>query len=29
MSNKIIDNKEVVIIDYALDYVKKLGYQIE
>jgi hypothetical protein len=26
MSNKTISNKEVVIVDYAIDYVKKLGF---
>lgn len=28
ISNKIVENKEVVLVDYALDYVKKQGYII-
>lgn len=28
ISNKDISNKEVVIVDYAIDYVKKQGYQV-
>ena len=26
MTNKVVCNKEVVIVDYAIDYVKKMGY---
>lgn len=28
ISNKIVDNKDVIICDYAVDYVKKLGYKV-
>jgi len=28
ISNKIIEGKEVVLIDYAIDYVLKQGYEI-
>ena len=28
ISNKVVNGKEVVLVDYALDYVKKLGYVV-
>ena len=27
-SNRLIGNKEVVLVDYAVDYVKTLGYSV-